>query len=69
MIETTWSNLKRFPWQAILECAEEYKRNNPTHNDHDYHKYMKETWGIANGSEHIQIVDEKKYTMFLLRWA
>jgi outer membrane protein assembly factor BamD (BamD/ComL family) len=68
-IETTWKDLNRIPWQAIFWCAEEYKRTNPGHNDHDYFKYMKDNWGIVNGPEHIQIVDEKKYTMFVLRWS
>ncbi len=68
-IETTWADLKRIPWQSIFDCAEEYKRTNPSHNDHDYAKYMKENWGIVNGPEHIKIVDQQKYTMFLLRWA
>jgi outer membrane protein assembly factor BamD (BamD/ComL family) len=68
-IETTWEDLKQMPWQAIFWCAEEYKQNNPNHNDSDYTEYMKESWGIDHSTNHAQIVDEQKYLMFVLRWA
>lgn len=68
-IETTWKDLNRFPWQAIFACATEYKRTNPDHNDCRYNDYMKATWGIDHSTEHIEIVDEQKYMMFLLRWT
>ena len=69
MIETTWDNLNKIPWDAVFECAKEYKKNNPSHNNDYYTRYLKDTWGIDHGVDHITIVDEQKYMLFLLRWA
>ena len=68
-ITTTWSDLNRIPWNSIFECAHQYRQNNPGHNDNHYQEYMLETWGIDQGGETIRIVDDRKYMMFLLRWA
>jgi hypothetical protein len=68
-IETTWNNLNRIPWNAIFECGQIYRKENPSHNDQYYQEYMLETWGIDHSDNHIRIADEPKYLMFLLRWA
>lgn len=68
-IETTWKDLKSLSWEAVFKCAAEYKRNNPSHNNDYYTEYLRNTWGIDHGAEHIRIVDEKKYMLFLLRWS
>lgn len=68
-IVTTLEDLKSIPWDAIFRCGQEYKDRNPSHNDQYYCEYMRETWGIDQGLEHIKVVDEQKYLMFLLRWA
>ena len=68
-IGTTWKDLNRVPWNAIFRCAEEYKEANPDLDNLDYAKYLKDTWGIAHIEHQICVVDEKKYMMFLLRWA
>ena len=65
-IVTTLDELKSIPWESVFTCAREFKANNPTE---DLYEYMKKTWGIDHGTQHIAIVDEKKYMMFLLRWA
>ena len=76
-IQTTWEDLKTMPWQAVFRCMEEYRQTHPGHavgydtqhyHDH-YREYMRENWGIDHGTESIQIVDQKKYTMFLLRFS
>jgi hypothetical protein len=69
VIETTWGNLSKFPWQALFACADEYKRENPSHNNDYYTEYLKQTWGIDHKAEHIRIVDEQKYMLFLLKWS
>lgn len=69
IINATWADLKRVPWNAIFECAEEYRRANPEFGDRAYQEYMIDQWGIDHGGEHIRITDEQKYMMFLLRWA
>lgn len=69
IINSTWADLKRIPWNSIFRCAAEYKRANPLLGDRAYQEYMIETWGIDHSGEHIRITDEQKYTMFLLRWA
>lgn len=69
-IETDWKTLNRFPWDAIFKCAQQYQRENPSHTDHLYREYLRDIWGIDQSSyEHFKVVDEKKYMMFLLRWA
>jgi hypothetical protein len=68
-IETTWKDLNRMPWDAIFRCAEEYRLGSPSHNNLYYTKYMLETWGIDHSDNHVRIVDQQKYTMFLLRWG
>lgn len=68
-IETTWGELNRMPWEAIFRCGQEYKKSNPELNNRDYEEYMLKTWGIDHGLNHIRVVDEQKYMMFLLRWA
>lgn len=65
-IVTTLEDLKKIPWQAVFECAREFEKNNP---DKDTYEYMKQTWGIDHGTQHIRIADEQKYMMFLLRWS
>ena len=69
MIKTTWNNLNRMPWNAIFECAREYRRNNPELNDHYYREYMINEYGIDHRNEGVSIVDEQKYMLFLLRWT
>ena len=68
-IETTWKDLNRMPWDAIFRCAEEYKRNYPLHNDSHYQEFMLTECGIDHSDNHVRIVDQQKYTMFLLRWG
>lgn len=65
-IITTLEELKSIPWQSVFECAGEFRANNP---NEDLYEYMKQTWGIDHGTQHIRIVDEQKYMMFLLRWS
>ena len=69
IIETTWDNLKSIPWDAVFKCAAEYKKNNPSHNNNYYTEYLRDTWGIDYGHQHIKIIDEQKYMLFLLSWA
>jgi hypothetical protein len=69
IIETAWDDLNKLPWDAVFKCAIEYKKNNPSHNNDYYTEYLRDTWGIDHGVEHIAIVDEQKYMLFLLRWA
>ena len=64
-----WKQLNKFPWEALFRCAQEYKDRNPSHNDRYYREYLQDTWGIDHGYEHVKIVDEQKYMMFLLRFA
>ena len=68
-IVTTWDDLNKIPWDAVFKCAKEYKERYPGDNHDYYNDYMKATWGIDHSIEHVRIIDEKKYTMFLLRWA
>lgn len=71
-LETTWHNLKQIPWDSVFKCAEEYKRLNPSHNNDYYLEYLRDTWGIEyayRSNDTIRIVDEQKYTLFLLKWA
>ena len=69
-IETTWNDLNRIPWQAVFKAARYYNDNIGDDLDHDgRYEWMRNTWGIDHGAEHIRIIDEKKYMMFLLRWA
>jgi hypothetical protein len=35
----------------------------------EYRNWLEENWGISHGTTYINIVDEEKYTLFLLRWA
>lgn len=66
LLVTTFDDLKSIPWNSVFRCVEEFRSNNPAE---DLYEYMKQTWGLEHGHEDIKIVDEKKYTMFLLRWA
>ena len=68
-ITTTWSDLNCVPWQSVFRCAEEYKKNNPGHNDDYYREYMLDTWGMDLSNERFRIANEQKYMMFLLRWT
>ena len=64
-------------WNAVSQCLDDYRKKYPgdkrghdyeLNHDH-YNNYMQSNWGIDHGAKHIRIVDEQKYTMFLLRWA
>ena len=69
-ITTTWDDLNKIPWNSVFECAKEYRKKYPNDFDpSDYNNYMQATWGIDHGVDHIAIIDEQKYMMFLLRWA
>jgi hypothetical protein len=39
------------------------------HNDSHYQEFMLTECGIDHSDNHVRIVDQQKYTMFLLRWA
>lgn len=71
-IETTWADLNQIPWDAVFRAAQYYRDNLWEYKTsmHDgCYEWMRDTWGIDHGSEHIRIVDQQKYVMFLLRWA
>ena len=68
-IVTTWDDLNKIPWDSVFKCAKEYKERHPGDNHDYYNDYMKSTWGIDHSIEHVRVIDEQKYTMFLLRWA
>lgn len=69
MISAEWGQLNKFPWEAIFKCGQMYRQANPSHNNQYYQEYMLDTWGIDHGTDHICVVDEQKYMMFLLRFS
>ena len=68
-IKASLESLHRIPWQAVMRCGEEYLRTNPGHTNAKYARYLLAEWGIDITSNDAQIVDEQKYTWFLLRWS
>lgn len=79
IIETTWGDLNKIPWQAINRAGVYYHMHvrKPTKGafvdrlsaSAEYSAWMRNNWGIHHEPLEFKIVDEEKYTMFLLRWA
>ena len=68
-IETDFVNLNKLPWNSIMRCGQDYKLKFPGDNDSYFAEYLLREWGIDIISQTVKIVDEQKYTMFLLRWS
>jgi len=77
-IETTWDNLNKVPWTAINRAGDYYHTHvrstkgafiDRLKAGAEYSAWMRNNWGIHHEPLEFKIVDEKKYTMFLLRWA
>ena len=59
-------------WDAVQRAIDWYGRefNTPMQSYPDnYREWLLENWGIEHGTMFIKVVDEKKYTAFLLRFA
>ena len=59
-------------WEAVQHAIDFYGRefNNPMRSyPEGYRDWLLENWGIEHGEVFIKVVDEKKYTAFLLRFA
>ena len=53
-------------WDAVDRALGYYHTNNCGPLLYDW---MLDNWGIRTGDDFIEIVDEKKYAMFVLRFA
>ena len=59
-------------WPALFHAIKYYEHNigSPMMNYHgEYCEWLLSNWGIEHGEMFIKVVDEKKYTAFLLRFA
>ena len=64
-------------WDAVFKCMKEYRQQYPgklkghdyEHDHEHYNKWMRENWGVDHVTDFIQVVDEQKYMMLLLRFA
>lgn len=59
-------------FDAVQRAIDFYGRefNNPMHSyPAGYQVWLLEHWGIEHGTLFIQVVDQEKYAMFLLRFA
>ena len=59
-------------WDAVQRAIDFYEQNigRPMMNYTDaYRTWILDNWGIEHGEMFIKVVDEKKYTAFLLRFA
>jgi len=68
-IETKFVDLNKLPWHSIMRCGEEYKSRLPNGNDSYFAEYLLQEWGIDIISQDVGVVDEVKYSMFLLKWT
>lgn len=62
----------RISRHAVERATEFYEQNigRPMMNYTDaYRKWLLENWSIEHGEMFIKVVDERKYTAFLLRFA
>lgn len=68
-IETSFGSLNKLPWNSIMRCGDDYKSKFPNDNDDYFAEYLRREWGIDIISRNVRIVDEVKYSMFLLKWS
>ena len=68
-IETKFVNLNKLPWHSIMRCGDEYKSEFPDGNNEYFGEYLLQEWGIDIISRNVRVVDEVKYSMFLLKWS
>lgn len=57
-------------WNAVFTATRYYTENIWEYDDpNGCYEWMRDTWGVDHGTQHIRIVDEQKYMMLLLRFA
>ena len=57
-------------WEAVARVADHYRSEfGPQSSPEHYQDWLLHTWGIDHRRNYINVVDEQKYTMFLLRFA
>jgi hypothetical protein len=68
-IETRFVDLNKLPWHSIMSCGDDYKSRFPGDNNEHFGEYLLQEWGIDIISRDVSVVDEIKYSMFLLKWS
>jgi hypothetical protein len=68
-IETKFVDLNKLPWHSIMRCGDDYKSRFPGLNDGYFREYLLQEWGIDIISQDVGVVDQVKYSMFLLKWT
>lgn len=68
---TALVNAQRYYLQHFFDATTDHDNIINDDNSHpgSMHRWMLETWGIDHTSLCCKIVNEKKYMLFLLRWA
>lgn len=56
-------------WLAIDHVRDYYMQQHNSWNTKHYQEWLLETWGVNHGTTSIEVVDESKYMLFLLRFA
>jgi len=60
----------KISWDAYNRVREHYRSEfGPASSNEHFQDWMLHTWGIDHRFNYINIDDEQKYTMFLLRFA
>ncbi len=60
----------KISWEAVARVADHYREEfGPQFSREHYQDWMLHTWGIDHRRTYINVMDEQKYTMFLLRFA
>ena len=54
-------------WDAVANAIRDYQLTEDWNVD-TYNQWMLSNWGIIHTGSHIEVVDEQKYAMFLLKY-
>lgn len=58
-------------WESIARARRVFEADYGSYHTRlaHYCAWMRDHWGIDHGAEHVAVIDEKKYAVFLLRFA